>query len=510
MLLHHEFVQTAKREGGKLAFIDRTLGRRISYARALTGALLLARRFRAYPDRYLGVMLPTSAGCALAILGALMAGKIPVMINYSTGAAENAEYAQRKCGFSTIVTSRALLEKLDCRAVEGMVFLEDVQAEVRLAEKLRAAAEAKLPGAVIRARLIGNGRMDDTAVVLFTSGSEMAPKAVELTHRNFYTNARACAEAFRCSRDDSILAILPAFHVFGQTTSLWLPLLVGMTMVTYANPLDFKTVARVIGEERPSLMVGTPYFLMGYAQQAKRGQFASLRLAVAGADKLPDRLRIAYRDEHDVEVFEGYGATETSPVISTNRPGANRAGSIGKPLPGVEVRIVDVETGEPVPAGDEGKILVRGDLVMKGYLGDLEATSLRIQDGWYETGDMGLLDEQGYLWHRGRLKRFIKVGGEMVSLVQVESELERVLPDEVECCAVEVPDARRGAVVGVALTRAVDERALAAELAKRLPPIAGPRRFFVIDELPKMGSGKIDFRATEEMLRDRPEVAAKA
>ncbi|MFQ5994315.1 MAG: AMP-binding protein [Acidiferrobacterales bacterium] len=506
MLLHHEFVKIAKTKGQKLAFIDRSTNRRISYSRALLGAMILARRIRRYPDGYIGIMVPNSAGCALSILATLMAGKIPVMINYSTGAEQNARYAQSKCGFKTIITAHALLNKIECATIDGMVFLENIMREIGLLEKLAALIKTHLPtGALLRT--LREGRANDTIVILFTSGSEQEPKAVELTHCNIGSNVNAARQVFDFHEDDIVLAVLPLFHVFGLTTNLWLPLILGLTIVTYGNPLEFKTVSRIIVEEKPTILIATPYFLMGYLKQSAAAEFASLRVVVAGADKTPDWLRAAYEEQHGVCVFEGYGATETSPVISVNLPGANRPGSVGKPLPGVQVKIVDINEGQALSRGEEGKILVKGDLVMKGYLGDIEETVLRIEDGWYETGDMGVLDQEGYLWHRGRLKRFIKVGGEMVSLVAVENILQQILPDDVESCVVEVPDSKKGASIAVALTRDVDQRQTLGALRRRLPAIALPRHFVVFEELPKMGSGKIDFRQTAVLVMERLKAA---
>lgn len=502
MLLHEQFVRMARSKGDKLAFIDRSTGRRLSYRRTLIASLILRRKVGAFSDGYIGIMVPTSAGCGLAILATLMAGKVPVMINYSTGAESNVRYAQERCGFATVLTSRKVLEKVGCPEVEGMVFLEDMLESVTVVNKLAAAAQAALPLPLLR-QTFYTGSEDDTAIILFTSGSEKAPKGVELTHRNLYSNVMATNDVFVFTDEDIIMAVLPLFHVFGQMTNLWLPLTLGLTVVTYGNPLEFRNVVTIIREERPTMLVGTPFFLGGYLKQSGPGDFESVRLLVAGADKTPDSLRTAYREQHGIEIVEGYGTTETSPVISANRPDNNRPGSVGLPLPGVQVRIADVRTGEDLPAGHEGKILVKGDLVMKGYFDDIEETALHIEGGWYETGDMGLLDDDGFLWHRGRLKRFVKIGGEMVSLVRVETALEQLLPDAVECCVVEIPDARKGATIAVAVTQPVDEKRILAGLAKELPPIALPRRFVVMEELPKMGSGKIDFRQTTVLVQRR-------
>ncbi len=500
MLLHREFIASARRVPGKLAFIDRTSGARMSYRQALCGTLLLARRLRQYPDAHLGIMLPNSAACALSILATLMGGKVPVMINYSTGAASNARFAQTKCGLQTIVTSRTLLEKVNFEPLADMVFIEDILRTFTLAERLLAWARSRLPLRWLM-RSVHGGNVDDTMLVLFTSGSEREPKAVQLSHRNIGSNLHAIGQVFHIHASDVFLAVLPWFHVFGQTAGLWLPLIFGLTLVTHGNPLEFKTVIRIIREERPTVMLATPYFLMGYLRQSAAGDFASLRVVVAGADKMPAWLSQAYEEKHGIRIYEGYGATETSPVVSVNLPDAHRPGSVGRPLPGVDVRIVDVDDGAPLPPGKEGKILVKGELVMKGYLGDAAETASRIADGWYETGDTGVLDRDGYLWHRGRLKRFVKIGGEMVSLAQVESELERVLPAGVECCAVALPDEKRGSRIAVALTREINEPETLQKLAKHLPALALPQRFLVVNELPKMASGKIDFRRAEELVK---------
>ena len=500
MLLHQEFIRNAKKYGEKTAIIDRTLEKNFSYSKALIASLILSAKVRKYHDGFIGIMVPTSAGCMLSVLGVLMAGKVPVMINYSTGAAGNAEYAQRKCGFKTIIASRALLEKIGCRLVAGMVFIEDILQEVGPADKVKALLKSKLPLSFLL-KAVHQGEPDDNLVILFTSGSEKDPKAVQLTHRNISSNVLDIGRVLTVTSEDIMLANLPLFHVFGQNVNFWLPLLYGMTIVSYANPLEYKKICTIVREEKVSLMVGTPSFFTGYLRQSDPGDFSQLRVAVAGADKTPDSLRQGFMEKHGLELCEGYGTTETSPVVATNLPGANKPGSVGKVLPSVRVKIVDINSGETLPPGAEGKILVKGDLVMKGYFDDLEETSLRIKDGWYETGDMGVLDEEGYLWHRGRLKRFVKIGGEMVSLVRVECVMLDLLSEGVDCCVVEVPDSLKGARIVAALTQAVNERKLLKAMAAVLPAIALPKQFVVLGEFPKMGSGKIDFRTITEMVR---------
>ncbi|HTX18828.1 MAG TPA: AMP-binding protein [Bacteroidota bacterium] len=501
MLLHHQFIQIAKQFESKLAIIDRTTNTRITYGRALIASLILSEKFKKYDEGFLGIMIPTSAGCALSVLGALMSGRTPVMINYSTGAASNAEYAQKKCAFKTIITSKALLEKINCRVVSGMVFIEDIMADVSAFDKIRAALRSKLPAQNI-IRKVHGGEDDDTLFILFTSGSEKDPKAVQLSHRNITSNIAGLEKVYELSSNDIFLATLPYFHIFGQTGNLWAPLFFGMTIVTVANPLDFKSICTAAREEKATLMVGTPTFFWGYLQKSEPGDFATLRLMITGADKCPESVRQGFIEKHGKTLLEAYGATETSPAITVNTPSNNRPGSVGKVLPNVLVRMENYETGEECKINEIGKILVKGENVMKGYFDDFEQTSLSIRHGWYDTGDMGYMDEDGYLWHVGRLKRFMKIGGEMVSLIKIEDVLERFLPPETQCCVVEVPDPVRGAKIVAAVTRPIDEKATLKKMSEHLPNIALPKQFVVLGELPKMGSGKIDFRKITDVVRD--------
>ncbi len=502
MLLHHQFIDIAKKCGDKLAIHDFTTKRKLTYSRALIACLILSRFFRKLDKGFIGLMLPTSAGCILAKIGILMSGRTPVMINYSTGAEQNAKYAQRKCDFKTIITSKALLEKIECPFVDGMIYIEDIMASVTGSLKVKAALTAALPAALIK-RLVHGGHEDDTAVILFTSGSEKDPKAVELTHKNILSNIDSVAPIFSFRSDDVFMCTLPLFHVFGLTVNLWLPVCFGATMLTYANPLDFKTVCSIVREQKATFLVGTPSFFWGYLRKSEKGDFDSLRIALTGADKCPDALREGFKKKHNITVYEGYGATECSPVISTNTPDFNRPGSVGKPIPGIRIRIENYETGEECPVGEDGRILVKGDSVMKGYFNDFEQTSLHIRRGWYDSGDMGNIDKDGYLWHVGRLKRFVKIGGEMVSLIKIEDVLEKFLPEDSHCCVVEIPDAMKGARIVAVVTAPIDEKTVLKQMAKQLPAIALPKIFLVWESLPKMGSGKIDFRKISEMAREQ-------
>ncbi len=513
MLLHQQFVRMAKKHAGKLAIIDRTTEKRVPYSKALIGVLIMSSKFKKYDEGFIGIMIPTSAGCALATVAALMSGRIPVMINYSTGAGENAKYAQKKCNFKTIITSKALLEKINCPAIEGMIMIEDIMKSVTTSEKLKAALITMLPVNMIL-NTIHKGNENDTAAIIFTSGSEKDPKAVQLSHRNIATNIENFGNYVKISETDIILANLVFFHIFGLTVNLWVSFYYGMTMVAYANPLDFQKISKIAAEEKPTIMVGTPSFFWGYYLKSEPGDFKSIRIMVAGADKCPDTLREGFMKKHGVTLLEGYGATETSPVISVNSHEFNRPGSTGKVIPNVQVRIENFETGEKCKTGEVGKILVKGDLVMKGYYDDPQLTADALVDGWYNTGDMGYFDEDDFLWHAGRFKRFAKIGGEMVSLVKVENTLEKFLPMGVSCCVVAVSDEKKGSSIIATVSIEVNKTEMIKQMGNELPNIALPKHFIVIKELPMMATGKIDFRSVtrivEEIIKDAETIPAKA
>jgi acyl-[acyl-carrier-protein]-phospholipid O-acyltransferase / long-chain-fatty-acid--[acyl-carrier-protein] ligase len=501
--LHQRFIQTAKRFPNRIAVHDKATMADYSYSRMLIASFILKQHIGKIKGKYIGILLPTGVGAMLTILGTLMKGKIPVMINYATGAIENCMYARNKCQFKTIITSKKLLDKLNLEPIDHMIYVEDILASVTLKAKLKAALTTKLPFSLLK-DMVHHGDPAEVSVILFTSGSEKEPKAVQLSHRNILHNVNAFPTMIRLDENDVFASILPMFHVFGLTVDFWLPALIGASMVTYPNPLEYRTVCDYIRDYKVSFIAATPAFFYGYLQKSQAGDFASVKIAIAGADKLPDKLYEAYLKKHNIKMLEGYGTTETSPVISTCFPGQHKPGSIGKPIPNTEVRILDIHTDKILGPNQEGKILVRGDLVMEGYLHDLEETSLRIHNGWYDTGDIGLMDEDGYLYHKGRLKRFVKVGGEMVSLVKVEEHLSHYLPDDVICCVVDVPHPVKGADVVAAVANGnFDKHKVLKQLKKELPAIAIPKEFYVIEDIPMMASGKVNFREVEKIVREK-------
>ena len=504
MVLHHLFIENAKKYPKKIAVIEHATGKEITYENLLIASLVFKDVFAKFPSKFVGIMIPPAPGGIIAILGALFAGKTPVLINYSTGAIENSKYAQKKCGFRTIITSKKLLEKLNLKPLKDMVLMEDLAEKVNIIHKVKGKILSKLPAETIINKIIEPANKNDNVVLLFTSGSEKDPRAVQLTHTNIGANIVGVLDILRIDETDVFVTNLPYFHVFGLMVNLWVPLFVGGKIITSPNPLDYKTIVEAVRTHKVTLFVATPTFHYGYLLKAKPGDFNSLRICISGADKMPTHIRDAYLRDHGVEVHEGYGTTETSPIISVNVPGRAKQDSIGKVLPGTKVKITHLETGEEMPVGEEGKILVKGDIVMKGYYNDIEETSYRIRDGWYDTGDMGIIDMEGFLYHRGRLRRFVKIGGEMVSLVRVEEEINNILSSETICCVVDIPDPIKGSeIVAVATTKEINQADLKKRLAKVLPPVAIPKKFRVMEEIPMSPNGKVNFRAVEEICRTK-------
>jgi acyl-[acyl-carrier-protein]-phospholipid O-acyltransferase / long-chain-fatty-acid--[acyl-carrier-protein] ligase len=499
--LHYQFVRVAKQHNNKIAIIDRGLNRTFTYGRTLTGSLILAEKLKQFDDTFVGVMLPASAGAVIVILALLIAGKTPVLLNYSTGIQANVEYARKKCDFETVITAKALLEKLNAPKLEGFIYIEDLLNGVSLFDKAKGALFASRSADRILSRF-SNPDINSTAAILFTTGSELEPKAVPLTHCNIIANLEALSQIYPFASDDIMLASLPFFHVFGLATTMWLPFRFGMTIVTYVNPMDYKTVCTIIREERPTYLVGTPSFLSGYLHHSNPGDFISLKLIVTGADKCPDSLREAYKEKHGLTIYEGYGTTETSPIITVNTPDRCRPGSVGWVLPNLQVRLEHYDTGKECRIGEIGKIFVKGESVFSGYFDDFEATARSFRNGWYDTGDMGYMDADGFLWHVGRLRRFVKIGGEMVSLIRVEEELGKILPPDITCCVVELPDAVKGSKIIAAINKPIDEQKILHEMMRRLPAIALPKRFVVLEDLPKMSSGKTDFKIITTLVQD--------
>jgi acyl-[acyl-carrier-protein]-phospholipid O-acyltransferase/long-chain-fatty-acid--[acyl-carrier-protein] ligase len=517
-LLHTAFIRTAKRHWGRLAMADST-GQKLSYGRGLVGSLLLAERIRRRTpgQDVVGLLLPSSVGGALANIAVLAAGRIPVNLNFTSGPEAMAE-AIEEARISTIFTSKRFLEKAGIAALPSMVYLEDLRAEISGLDKVRALLAARLtPASLLARRYRGDRTAASLATIIFSSGSTGVPKGVMITHANILANVDSLAQIFPMGKSDCFIGVLPFFHSFGLTGTLWFPLLQGCAVAYHPNPMDAKTIGELAETYKGSMLISTPTFCASYVRRCTKEQFAHLRYAIVGAEKLREPIATAFEQQFGVALLEGYGCTEMSPVVSVNRPNVEhhrekqigtKFGSVGHPIPGVSAKIVDQETGEGPLIGREGLLLVKGPNMMVGYLNHPERTAEAMRDGWYATGDIAMIDEDGFIFITDRLSRFSKIAGEMVPHVRIEEAINVILGEA--CCAVTaVADASRGERLVAFHTKSdVAAEALWDQLsATELPKLWLPRRdsLFYIEAIPTLGSGKVDLRKLRQLAAERAE-----
>lgn len=484
--------------------LDDAAGQALSYRRLLIGTDLLAAHWRDLPGESgesgarVGVLLPNVTGHVVTLCSLWAAGKVPALLNYSAGPATMVRCA-KLAQLRHIITSRAFIEKarLDVAPLQQagleLVYLEDVRAKISGAAKLACALNHRFsPWAGQYSPFA------DTAVVLFTSGSEGHPKAVELTHRNLLANVRQCAAVIDLQDTDRVFNCLPLFHSFGLTVGLLLPLVRGMFVYLFPSPLLYRVIPATFYERDCTVMLGTNTFINGYARAAQAADFAKLRYLICGAEKVQEATREQWARDFGVRLYEGYGATETSPVASVNTVFESRKGAVGRLFPAMDYKI------EPVDGVAEGgRLFLRGPNIMKGYLNGDANAAFQAHGGWYDTGDIVRVDEDRYIYIQGRAKRFAKIGGEMVSLTAVEDALAGAFPQHGEAFQVAViarADAEKGEAL-IAVTNAakldVDELRRVLQ-TKGLPNYAIPREIRVVDEMPMLGSGKVDYRKLAE------------
>lgn len=505
-LLHSRFLETAKRRWFSFAMADSS-GKELTFGKALAGSLALARRIRAqcHDERMVGIMLPASVGGVLANVATLLAGKVPVNLNFTAGS-EAMAAAVEQCQIRTVLTSRAFLAKAKVAQPEGAWFLEEVISEITLVERLGLLiAGFLMPARVIEWLFVdGERNPDNLATVIFSSGSTGMPKGVMLSHRNVLANVEGLARVYRVTEDDRLMGILPLFHSFGFTGTIWLPLVEGFGVVYHPNPLDAATIGALVQKYRATMLISTPSFCLGYTRKCSAEQFASLRYAVVGAEKLRDPIARMFKEKYGLDLLEAYGCTEMSPGVAVNAPddpatGAKgwKPGTVGRPLPGVAARVVDRETGRPVAAGTEGLLLVKGDNLMLGYLNAPEKTCEVLRDGWYVTGDIASIDEDGFIRLTDRLSRFSKIAGEMVPHVKIEETLAEILGDS-PCVVTAIPDESKGErLVAFHTSANVLPETLWLRLCEsNLPKLWIPKRenLYYLGAIPVLGTGKVDLK----------------
>ena len=502
MTLGRAFIHAAKRRGSAFCMADST-GQELSFSRVLTAAILLsgAIRQRAPDQHHVGLLLPASVGGALANVAVTLAGKIPVNLNFTAGHDAMAAAIERS-GISTILTARGFVAKAGIETFPGMVFVEDFLKRIPLHTKLRTALAVHLMPPWLLARLFAPDGSEEVATIIFSSGSTGVPKGVVLTHRNILANIDAAMQVFRLKESDVMLGVLPFFHAFGFTATLWLPLLNGFGVVYHPNPMDAKTIGDMAARYRGTIMISTPTFCSSYTRKIQPDQFAYLRYAIVGAEKLRPPIAAAFKARFGIELIEGYGCTEMSPVIAVNMPDG-RPGAVGRPIPGVQARVVDPLTGEGPLVGEEGMLLVSGPNRMRGYLDDPDLTASVFQGDWYVTGDIATIDADGFIRITDRLSRFSKIAGEMVPHMKVEEEIQALLDEGHMASVVSMPDDVRGErLVAFYSDPTITSAALWEKLtATDLPKLWIPKREDLrpIETIPTLGSGKVDLRALRQM-----------
>ncbi len=519
--LHLAFIHEAKKRPLKFCMADST-GLKLNYVQALAMALLLSQKLfsakGADQKEMAGILLPSSCMASLANGACFMAGNIPVNLNF-TASQESLASAIRQCEMKRIITSRKFLEKLNIPEDERMIFLEDLSAQIEQGEKVRWFLRALLlPGWMIEKFYVKGNRtsVHDLATVIFSSGSTGEPKGVMLTHSNIFSNIEGFYQVAQIQRNDVVMGILPFFHSFGFTACLCFPVGVGLSVVYHHNPLDAATVGKMVERYKATILIGTPTFFSAYMRKCKPEQFKSLRYAAAGAEKLKETMVREFIDKFGITLFEGYGATELSPIVSMGIPDyiseqgrihqkGYEFGKVGHPIPGVAAKVVDLETGQLLGYDEEGLLLIKGANVMKGYLKNPEKTAEVLKDGWYVTGDIASIDKEGFIKITDRLSRFSKIGGEMVPHVKIEEEILSALEtSEPRCSVTSVPDEKKGERLAVLYVGDIDVEGLCAKLAERgLPNLWIPKKenFFKVDGIPLLGSGKTDLKQVKQLAQ---------
>lgn len=497
----------AKKEfgGSKIAIVDGD-ERELSYNEIVRASFALGSAIKKMTSKgdAIGIMLPTGAGAVIAFLSVLAAGRVPAMLNFTAGSS-NLLSSMKAAKVSKIITAHKFVDLANLEPLIGaleagaeIVYLEDVREGLGLKDKVAGALGPILPG-------LFHSKPDyrKTGVILFTSGTEGEPKGVVLSHQNIVANVEQVrAHIGLSAKTDSVFNPLPTFHCFGLTVGALLPLCAGVKAVFHPTPLQPREIAKRIRETGATILLATDTFISQYTRAGDQGDMDSVRLAVCGAERVKDETRQLVRRKFDIEILEGYGATEASPVVAANRPEMNKPGTVGQLMAGMEHELVPVEGIE-----DGGKLRIRGPNVMLGYMrpnspGVIEPTD----GGWHDTGDIVAIDEDGCIWIRGRVKRFAKIGGEMVSLSVVENCASAIWPDDMHAAAA-IPDPRKGEQIILFTTSKTADRGaiLAWSQSHGVSELSVPRKVYHVDEIPVLGTGKIDYGAVNKMVRDYSE-----
>jgi len=481
---------------------------------------ILRRGVLAPDEKHVGILLPPAAGAVLANMAVSLDQRVAVNLNYSA-TSEVINQCTATSGIKHVLTSRRFMSKMDFDLDTELVYLEDFRDKVTLADKLMSAIAAYVvPAPLLSAWLgLGNIKGSDVVAIIFTSGSTGTPKGVELTYDNIASNVEAIDQTIHLTSRDVIVGILPFFHSFGYTVTLWTPLALDLKCVYHYSPIDGKRIGKLTEQHKATVLLSTPTFLRNYLRRCTKEQFDTLDVVVAGAEKLPPSLCDAFEEKFGVRPVEGYGCTELSPLASVNVPKSRAAGgfqtvakegTVGRPVPNVAAKIVDLDTGEERDVGEEGMLMISGPNVMKGYLGQPDKTAEVVKDGWYVTGDVAIIDEDGFIKITGRQSRFSKIGGEMVPHIRIEDALNDLIGADEEqgfvAAVTSVPDEKKGErLVVLHLKMDSSPQELCDGLSQAGLPnlyVPSPDSFAEVDAIPILGTGKLDLQGIKQKALD--------
>lgn len=505
--LGYNFIRTARKNWYRKSVSDPTCDS-MRYLKLLVSVLAVSDKIKVKVSDQdkVGVLLPNSVASVIVNFAVTVLGKVAVNLNY-TASKDSRDIAIKECGLKTILTSKSFLKKLgNIEKRDEYLLVEEIIKDISQWDRLQSLFRA-LFYTKRSLTAIDDFNPDKLAAVVYSSGTSGKPKGVMLSHHNIMSNIEGLRMIFRIQKNDDILGVLPFFHSFGYTCTMWLPLVSGVSASYVPTPLDGELVGKLAKKNQSTMLLATPTFITNYVRRTPKECFASLRMVVVGAEKLKRKVADSFRSKFDKEIYEGYGATELSPVATLNVGDVkvrgrvqkgSKEGAIGHPIPGVAIKVLDVETERELPLGERGLLYVKGPNVMLGYLGMEDETAEVLKDGWYCTGDIVERDEDGFVTLADRLSRFSKIGGEMIPHLAIEEVYMNIGHWDHQVIAVSsVPDERRGEVLVVLYLPEIKdklEELHKAMLDSDLPNLWKPRRnnYFEINEMPLLGSGKLD------------------
>lgn len=525
--VHFNWINVAKSHLFRTAIVDST-GLKLNNLKFITLILVLFSKFKNSfeNEKHIGVILPSSVfGSAINLL-LLIKGKVAINLNYTVSEEIMLKCVQ-KADIKSIITSKKFVEKLTDRGFnlqnsigDKLIYLEDIAKNIEKKDKILSFLKAFfMPAWLIKLTHFEPVDIGETATIVFSSGSEGEPKGIKITHRNLMANIKQIAGILNKQKNDVMMSTLPLFHSFGITVTTFLPLTEGIMSVHIPDPTDSATIGNMAAKYNATILLGTSTFFRLYNKSKKINSlmFANLRIVVAGAEKLKEDVKKEFKMKFGHEIYEGYGTTEATPVVSCNLPNSldpdfftelifNKPGTVGLPLPGTVIKIVDPKTLEELNTGEEGLILIGGHQVMEGYYDDIAKTSdviVKINGiRYYKSGDIGLLDQDGFLKITDRVSRFAKIGGEMISLASVEEKVSNALGEDIETICVSVEDDKKGEKIVLLYKGEISPNEVSLKLrASHVPPLMLPSSVYKLEEMPLLGSGKVDLKAAKNLAK---------